>query len=504
MFQDIEQRRSLRDDESGALAPLHGVVMLLLLALAAAEINVYRSARAKVEAQNAADSAALAAALTMARANNALVGANDLHGQLAALIALQDAVGGPNLARRERVNTWLLTALDWSLRGMGAGNPELSFMTRRLTEPVKAGAALYDARVALREWGLVAHGWMFAAKAAAASVLFSGLAPAFYAMAYGLEAKLVAESYVLDVWEATAVAHAPIVEGYRALLPVVAAYAERVARSAGPEMVAAARDTAAANGWSASLVPEFPRLPVARELPERGSGRSWPGSPGTFANPTRELIPDADLRPVRTKQHVRAAYPWVDSWRRPVSTMLTVGATLSGAAGRYRGWSNALLLVRADELLRSGLGLHILRESTPDSKGSELWTMPIGSRRADALFGVVVAVTGPPPRHAAPALFGPRPPIVAVAQAMAYNPNPKSPGGSGRQPVVGFDTLNWSGPTAEFGSDLDLDAPIMRPGWDAALVPVSRMPEIPEAAHLPAPVRDRFGKLPLDPAYWTH
>ncbi len=497
-------RRTLLRDESGAIAPLHGMVVIVLVALLAAAINVHRSSRAKVEAQNAADAAAIAAAQTETRALNGIVGDNHASGQLAALIALHDAVGGPNIARRERVDTWLLTSLEIALRTTGAFNYELSFMTNKLTEPVRAGATIYDARVALREWGLVAHGYMSLGKAAAASVFFSAYAPVLYAIAYGIAYKVVQESYALDVWEAAAVAHATVVEGYRALLPVVALHAERLVHAAGPAAVAAARDTASANGWVATIVPEHPRLPVVREFPERGSAGTYPGSPGTFANPSADLIPDADLRPVRTKQYTRAAYPWVDSWRRPVHTMLMLSATLSGAAGRYKGWSNALLLSRADESLRSGQGLYVLRESAPGWKGSEFWTTPVGSRRADMLFGLIAIASGPAPRYSSPALFGPRRPVVALAQAMVYNANPHSTGGFGRQPVVGFDTLNWSGPTAEFGSDLGLDPPTMRPGWNATIVPASRVPEILHAGHLPPEVRELFRKLPVDAKYWSH
>ena len=129
---------SLARDEEGSVSALTAVAVLLLVVLAATLLNVQHAARDKVQGQNAADSAALAAAQTRARMLNGITGANHLHGQLAALIAVQDAIGGPDVARRNRVSTVELTSLDAALRAAGAWD-FVSKLPDRLDQSVGEG-----------------------------------------------------------------------------------------------------------------------------------------------------------------------------------------------------------------------------------------------------------------------------------------------------------------------------------------------------------------------------
>jgi hypothetical protein len=492
-------------DERGGVAVLHLVLALLLTALAAGLLNVFLGLRDKVRVQNEGDSAVLAAGLTRARSLNAVTAANHLTGQLAALIALQDGLGGPDLLQRQRVETTELTALYGTLRGLGAYNPELSWMTDKVTQDVRAGAAIYDGRVALRKWAIVAHGLMLAAKAAAQSVFGAPAAPFLFGLAYALAGKVTQEAYALDVWEGTAVAHAPVVAAYRMMLPRVAVYADRVVRADGPAEERATRLAAEAGGARAVLVPGRAGPPLLRAEPGRGSGGRWPEPPGSSDNPTREGLPDADLRRVARSQWVRASYPWSDHWRRPVRKAMDLTATLSGLSGAYREWSDALLIGLADCEIREGRGLLTLVDSAADRKGSEPWTTAAGSRRADELFGLLVVAHRPAPRPVGPRAFGPWPrPPVAVAQALVYNPNPRRAGDVDRQPITGWDTLNWDGPVPEFGADVDLGCPRIRLGWDATIVPVSLVPAAASAPGLPGDVRASLRRTPTDPTCWTH
>jgi hypothetical protein len=101
-------------------------------------------------------------------------------------------------------------------------------------------------------------------------------------------------------------------------------------------------------------------------------------------------------------------------------------------------------------------------------------------------------------------VFGPAGgPVVGVAQALPYNANPHHRGSRARQPVVGWDTLNWGGPVPEYGAG-STGCPVVKPGWSAALVPAAFGPAAVLDPTLPADVRETLRKGPLDPAAWTH
>src|SRR5262249_1153386 len=142
-----------------------------------------------------------------------------------------------------------------------------------------------------------AHGLMFAAKIAAESVVAAAAAPALFAVAYALAGKVVQEWVALDILEQAAVAAAPLVALYRNALPLIAGYSDRMALQAPFAIRAAVSDAAGANGMAAAQYPLLPTLPVSRESESRGRGGQWPRKPGSGANPTRHLIPAADLRP---------------------------------------------------------------------------------------------------------------------------------------------------------------------------------------------------------------
>jgi hypothetical protein len=488
------------NSRNGTVTVPMALALILVACLAAALADVAWAARAKVRGRNAADAAALAAATTFARAITSVTAANHFHGQLAAAVALHEGIGGPDVGRKV-VNTTELRVLEFAILYSSLSNPELSFMTSRVLNPVKSGAAIYDARVALRKAALAALKMMSSGKALMASVVGAAYGALLYKMSFVLAGKVAQEWLVVDGVEYAARAAAPAAEAYRALLLSTAGYANRVVRSSGPAAVRAAQDAALAHGWSAEVVPSRPGLPVVRESQSRGSGPAWPPRFGSFSNPTWGLVPRADLRPAAASQWARAAYPWLADWRPLVVEPLRWTATISGLAGGIGRWSDALLVARADQGIRRGLGLHVMPDSSPSTKGAEPWTRQTGSRLADERFGVLVVAHAPAPPRASPRVFGAPPtPVIATAQGMPLNANTKHPGGGGRQPVTGWDTLNWAGPVAEFGAP-PAGKPRVRLGWGATLVPAALAPKAATAPHLPPAVRARFQRVPLTAPY---
>jgi hypothetical protein len=489
---------------SGKISVLVLVAILFLTVLVAAEINVYRSTCSKLAVQNPSDAAALTAALTIARAINWTTGSNHLSGQLDAFVAVGDAIGGPEVARRNTVSTAELKGLETSLRLAGAWNGELSSMTERLIEPVRAEAAIYDGRVELRKWGLVAHGFMSAGKVAAASIFFAELAPGLYAAAYAIAAKVTQECIALDLLEAAAVAQAPLVEMARGAQTALAITANRAELQTGPSVSESVHGIASKNRISAGIFPVRPRLPVWRETESRGKEGRWPRPPGSSWNPTRDLLPSADLRPTSRSQTVRAGYPWLAHWRRPLCRSMELAATLSGVSGGIREWSDALLLSRADESIRSGRGLYLLRGSTSTTKGREAWRDATGRRLRDELFAILTVGYRPAAQSTSPILFGQaRGYVVAVAQSQVYNANPSRAAATGQQPHQGWDTLNWAEPVPEFGSDLDLGCPRISLGWNATLIPISET-RAADAGDLPPVLRAKLREYCKSLEFWTH
>jgi hypothetical protein len=488
----------------GKVSVLVLVAVLLMAALAAASMNIYRTTGEKLNVQNATDSAALAGGLTTARALNWVTGANHLAGQLAAMIAVADAIGGPDVARRRTVSTTELEGLEISLRVAGAWNGELSSMTERLIEPVRAEAAIYDGRAELRKWGLTAHGFMFAAKAAASSILFAELAPPLYAAAYALAAKVTQEWIALDMLEAAAVAQAPLVALARGAHTALGISASRAGLQGGPSISQAVRGVASKNGISAGTFPVRPRLPIERETESRGKNRRWPAPPGSSSNPTQKLLPAVDLRPTSRTQTVGAAYPWLVYWRRPLCQSMALAATLSGVSGGIRDWSDALLLARADESLRAGRGLYVLRGSTSATRGQESWRGPLGHRLRDELFALMAVGFRPAGQATSPLVFGQLHDYVcAVAQSQVYNANSSRPTTADQQPHQGWDTLNWVDPVPAFGSDLDLGCPRISLGWNATLVPITQS-RAADAGGLPPALRSRLRDYCKSLEFWTH
>jgi hypothetical protein len=151
----------------------------------------------------------------------------------------------------------------------------------------------------------------------------------------------------------------------------------------------------------------------------------------------------------------------------------------------YENWSRTYTLRKSRQFKERvrplQMDLQVLTECdiTKQEKGSEPWTKQSGSRRADELFCVLAFARRVPFRIASSLYDQPNQDgIVAFAQAMAYNANPQiGPSGGGRQPRVGWDTLNWDNQVAEFPRSGP--KPKIKLNWQAKLVPGTRIDELP-------------------------
>lgn len=82
---------------SGKITLVTGVALLAMAVMAAYVGNAGNAVAKKMETQNAADAGAFSSALWMARGMNAVTATNHLIGEATALVALHEALGGPEL-----------------------------------------------------------------------------------------------------------------------------------------------------------------------------------------------------------------------------------------------------------------------------------------------------------------------------------------------------------------------------------------------------------------------
>ncbi len=220
---------------------------------------------------------------------------------------------------------------------------------------------------------------------------------------------------------------------------------------------------------------------------------------------------------------VRAATPWVQLWRKPVLAFAARHLPLSEYGAFYLEWSNTFTLNMArwqGEDYETYLYVLADTRTSGRDKGREPWTVRAGSLRADELFAFVGFAHTPAPHVFGPGLFRQTQPdgIAAFTQAALYNANPQDPdrppppprAAADWQPVVGWDTLNWSPdvrvPEFRFGrarDDRDLvRQPRVLVNWRAKLAPATRLADA--VPHLDGPLGAIVGRTTLDWPSNTH
>jgi hypothetical protein len=189
----------------------------------------------------------------------------------------------------------------------------------------------------------------------------------------------------------------------------------------------------------------------------------------------------------RCTQWVRATYPYVDSYRATLLAQFETLLLIAETKSHYTKWTNRYTLTNAWEF-RSGfrfsatgkedgqwtkqkdlMHMYAMLDSfggdgdRKEQKGHENWTQETddAKERAEKLFTLIGITQRDKATIFSPKLYkrGPSDSITTLAQAIFYNANEQRPEPIGsklqRQPVLGWDTLNWdpTTPAPEWGAE---------------------------------------------------
>lgn len=193
---------SFAADEGGMISLASLIVVLVFLILIGLVGNVGQAVVRSMEAQNAADAAAVSTGVCVARGLNAVTAANHVMGELSALLVVGDAFLGPEEIPQSRqktdestrfnqtINVLKITA-PWTTLATGTATGGkirdiderlVSRIAKMLTEDEgkhRSGATVYDARMTLKY--LTCQG--FAAKTLANAIALIGDATVFFSAA---------------------------------------------------------------------------------------------------------------------------------------------------------------------------------------------------------------------------------------------------------------------------------------------------------------------------------
>jgi hypothetical protein len=432
--------------EDGMVSWATVVAVVFLCFLGALVFNSGQTINQKIETQNAADSVAYSSTLWMARGMNAVTAANHMMGELTALYVLHHAVGGKRLDTEEsRNNSGPIGPVNEIQKGLYESLRECPIQPQSpVSEQPYADqrSTVYDAKLRLKELMIQAYsahwaGWIM--------TYFPYTAAAGWAVmeAASLEELEIRREYAfLDMFENSA----------RKL---------KLAKRAIPTALDALW------GYESGIVTQTPW--TARAAADEVGRQNH--CHGALSLQEMPLVQDP-INDVGRCQLMRAEYPWVRWWRRPICYFLLGGAPLSQASDFYVYWSDEysrgiverFTKQQGEEVAwapRHKLRLYIVRglEENSVDKGREPWTKADQSHLVDDRFCLLGYARQPSP----PGLFG-RPflrrenpdGVVCWAQAIFYNANYQTPRdeidtGSRFQPWVGWDTLNWysAGPNSQ-------------------------------------------------------
>ncbi len=519
--------RPVLGGEEGMITWATLIAVVLFCALIAIVFNVGRVANDKLEAQNAADSAAYSASLVQARAMNALTASNHMMGELTALYTMHHAIGGKVLDEGGTKNNYVVFGLNLALQGAYALAWGESLLTLWVggTTPVSPGsttdvprgeATVYDAKCLLKEQMIeqyalhmkgstdilegIATAWFFGAGLA---LIEAGIAQ--QQAANMMIRKLKQEYEFIILLEDFAIGSRSIKKDIiPGILSALWVYEQTIAGDIAPGLgaelqVARAAKTAAEKNKCVGEVVGRPELSVAAAMGHSG----------------RLPIEKDGTTKIERTQLMRATYPWIQEWRWPVLLAFDGVATLSRAARFYEYHSDRYAKETCQKFRdERGFKLYVMQKmnatNSGTDKGTESWRKRQNTEEADKLFCVVgfarkVKGTALTHNHIMPNTNAK--PIAALSQAMIYNSNrPKKWESKGLdimfwllnrkgQPVEGWDTLNWTEGATEWkegkpyfnllpmdwhwtlGKLLAMDAPFVYPP-DVKIPPVPSMDAI--------------------------
>lgn len=501
------------------------VSIMFFLLLTALAYNTGKTVAVKVDTQNTADSMAYSSAVWSARGMNTVTATNHLIGELNALYVLHHALGGRHLDVSDSKNkdTWEMNLMNLALKykfnldgyvpiwpDVG---PPLDWLgptilsqarspSRQHFNVVKAdtyadrNSTLFQAKLVLKAWMLKTYidhhyGILLGASIWPPTV---NAGKAMAAGAYAQETAIVAQYRFLNAVEELARSLRGIKKQIPGLIELLHDYQKALISPVGIPTTSyrAAQHIAEHHGQSGTVI-------------ARG--------PMPFLTLPLELEKES-LSTEEKSQLIRATYPWVVHWRKPVGVVLTAGAPQSFASSFYANWSERYTLQSCewmrtadDQKYRNQLtitnkaggplagavgsalsdllsfvqganlggggsggstdgedGLQIRLpvveglNDTPGgvSKGREAWNdwndRKTASRELDDLFCVMGYARSRVPGVASQAFFRQENPqgVVCFAQAMIYNANDKRSLRHSGQPKFTWDTLNWKGAVPEF------------------------------------------------------
>ncbi len=468
-----ELRRIAIDDEGMvSLATIVAVLFFVLLIGLAG--NVGQAVSQKIEVQNAADATAYSGAVWMARGMNAVTVTNHVIGELMALVVLHEAFGGKALDDDKPFEQGTVDAANLAIT-IAHATIIPTVIAPAGPDPVDeqsihAQATLFDSKMQLKVLMAAVYSMHGAGEALQKFPSTTAAGEVIALTAYGLELKVIQEYYTLNALEelARSIHDSGLKKFVIDLTGLLMQYERSVVQHAPQKSRAGAEQIAQANQTTGALFPEEPQLPLA---------------------------PQDESVDIERSQLVRASYPWVLAWRKPIREAMFLPLFLSGARGYYRKYTHQYATEKAQEVReQQGLNLFVLKDFKPPNveKFHEPWVND--SRRADELFTLMGFARRDFSPLFSPAVFktANQGGMVAYAQAMIYNANPNLGDSDGnRQAVVGWDTLNWLRDPAVYehaaNPDNEPEPPQIRINWQVKLIPVTRLSEARGA--LPAAFR---------------
>ena len=463
------------------------LAVILLCLLIALVFNVGVTISSKLHVQNASDSIAYSNAVWMGRGMNAVTTSNHLMGELSALYVLHHALGADRLDERK------VTPMPWYLRpkiikgayrGLGAVADIPPQEPGNVADKVMASeeSTLWQAKRELKLHLMRAYLAHAVGVAVAKFPPTSALGIAMQQAAVLYQLKVKQEYLFLDMVEGVAVALIQVkTQALPRLLKALNAYTDYVHAAAVPLATSQVTSAVATEHEVIGTTPPAVQLPLVREkLGRCGAERE------------------------KRAQLMRAAYPWVHYWRKPLLDAFGFAAPLSKARSYYMKYTNEYSGSIIREFRRRpgqrcsdpkhperslGLRLYVIDGLDPPrvDKTQEEWAKhkPASVAQADRMFCVLgLARQKKPDRVSAAPFFRQANPdgVVCFAQAMVYNANPQRRArryraSSRYQPVAGWDTLNWDqdrNRVVEFKStSYSPRRPHIKLNWQAKLVPVS-------------------------------
>ncbi len=481
-------------EEQGMITWATLLAVVLFVALIGIVFNVGRISNDKLEAQNAADSAAYSASLVQARAMNAVTTTNHMMGELTALYTMHHALGGETLDRGRSKGNYVEAILS---AGVGVGFaaagvayglsiPVLAFPAVPVGLPSppayfgpamdtpRGEATIYDAKCLLKEKIIE----QYIKHISATSKIVSGagmtwsiwpptVAAGWAKIADGqlgrAEANqeiraLVKEYNFINQIEQFAINTRTIKKSIPLILDALWLYERIVVSGTGISSNLGAQSAATANMCVGEVLgrPSLQNIALAQ---------------GGIPSATLPLEKDPTNDDERT-QYLRATYPWVQEWRWPILAGFGIVVPKSRAMIYYEYHCDQYSKEICHDFRNDrGYELFVIEEMNATrgqgkDKGTEKWRLRSESSLADQMFAVV----GLARKQAAPSMSHHKfllpitnpTPIMAMSQAMIYNGNRPEKWerktldyiswrlGREAQPVSGWDTLAWTAGATEW------------------------------------------------------